>query len=87
MKFLPNDQVKAQRELDCYGYFMKLAIEQFMSGNFEKSAKHHENMARSLRELERLKENKRTFDKFIDLIKKAQHNQQCEELIRRNFVI
>lgn len=56
--FLEDEQEKAEQELDCYGYCMSQAIESKLKGEFHRAAMWHENMRRSLNELEIMKQNK-----------------------------
>jgi len=53
--FLPSDQDAASRELDCFGYCMMQAIEHVANNRFDKAAAYHENAARSLRALSKMK--------------------------------
>lgn len=60
--FLDMDEERANKELDCYGDCLATGIENFMETDFEKAALEHENIARSLKELARLKERKIEMD-------------------------
>lgn len=69
--FLPGDQLQADKELDCYGYCLDRAITLFAQGNFDEAAAYHENIARSLRELARMKKAKQQEDQLRELLKQA----------------
>ena len=56
--FLQSDQKRATQEIDCYGYLLKNAIEHLANGEYGKAATYHENIARSLHELQALKNSK-----------------------------
>lgn len=56
--FLQADQDRAKKELDCFDYLMMNAIEHIAKGDFGKAAVFHENIARSLHELQALKNSK-----------------------------
>lgn len=53
--FLPSDRESAVKELDCYNYCMMQAIEHVANNRFDKAAVYHENAARSLRALSKIK--------------------------------
>ncbi|WP_068672311.1 hypothetical protein [Oceanobacillus sp. Castelsardo] len=66
--FLKSDLERASREADCYIYCQSQAMEHSMNGNFEKAAIYHENVIRSLRELQKMKDNKEHMDKLAKIL-------------------
>lgn len=81
--FLETDQEKAKKELDYYGYLLNNAIENMLNGEFSKAAVYHENIANSLRELERMKNTKKMHDEAWLLLKQIEGKQQQEELLEK----
>lgn len=79
--FLKSDQESANRELDCYGYCMSVAIEHFMNGDFEKAALYHENIIRSLHELQKMKNDKMAYDKAALIWEQIRADQYQKELL------
>ena len=79
--FLPVNQSQANKELDCYGYLLNKGIELFLQGDFDKAAAYHENIARSLKELGRMKKEKETTDKTWFLLKQIDSERQQKELL------
>lgn len=67
--FLPSDHEKAIKELDCYNYCMTMAIEYVAINRFDKASAFHNNAARSLQELEKLKKAKNQADLILNQIK------------------
>ena len=47
--FTNADQDSARKELDCYGYLLKRAIELFAQGEFNKALIYHQNIIRVAR--------------------------------------
>ncbi|MDY0396812.1 hypothetical protein ACFSMW_14795 [Virgibacillus halophilus] len=74
--FLASDQEKADREMDCYGYCLKIAIEHYMRGDFAKAAAYHENIIRSLRELENMVRWKQMHVEAMELLNQMEIKQQ-----------
>ena len=56
--FLAEDQEKALKELVCIADCLQLSINYIFKGDYEKANLHLENASRSVKALERLKENK-----------------------------
>lgn len=81
--FLKKDQERAQRELDCYGYCLNLAIKKFMDAEFEKAAAYHENITRSLKAIEDMKENKLATDQAAYFLGQIKAREQQDELLNR----
>lgn len=79
--FLKSDQEKANKELDCYGYLLNKGIELFMQADFDKAAVYHENIARTLKELGRMKNKRETHDRAWFLLKQIEAEQIRRELI------
>lgn len=73
--FLKSDQDRASKELDCFDYLMMNAIEHIAKGEFGKAATYHENMARTLHELQTLK-NSKLMDDQIEEQKQLEEEQQ-----------
>ena len=69
--FLDKHQDEAKQELDCYEYLMKNAIGHMLHAEFSKAAAYHENIARSLHELQKLKNEKVAYDQAVEMIRKA----------------
>lgn len=67
--FLEKHQDEANQELDCCAYLMKKSIDHFTVSEFGKAAAYHENIARSLHELQCLRNEKQTYDQAIEIIK------------------
>lgn len=66
--FLPKELQRAEKELDCYGYCLDNAIAYYLNGEFEKASIYHENAARSLRELQSMKNNRKAVDQARELL-------------------
>ncbi|SEP57672.1 hypothetical protein SAMN05216232_0218 [Virgibacillus subterraneus] len=81
MTFLKDDQARAQKELDCYNYCIKNASVQLESGEFGQTAAYLDNASRSMRELEKLKIAKQTFDKHWWEIKQIEGQQEVDRVI------
>lgn len=85
MKFLKDDQVKAQNESDCFHYCMDIAQKHMSAGEYDKAVMYTENASRSLRELERMSETKRNMDEWVRIkqIEAQQHTAQmkADELV------
>ncbi|WP_026908922.1 hypothetical protein [Paucisalibacillus globulus] len=79
--FLPEHQDKADKELDCYGYLLINSIGLFSHADFEKAAAYHENIARSLKELGRMKEVKEKHDRDWLKYKQIEGEQQQKKLL------
>ena len=79
--FLEIEQEKANKEIDCYGYLLKKAIELMAKGEFGKAAIYHQNITRSLEELDRMKRNKQTSEEVNLLLKQIQSDQQQKQLL------
>lgn len=74
--FLESDQERASREIDCYGYLMVKAMGYMAKTDFAKAAAYHENIARSLKELQRLKTEKEFYDKVKTILKEIQEKEK-----------
>jgi hypothetical protein len=79
--FMPEHQDKADNELDCYGYLLINSIELFAHADFERAAAYHENIARTLKELARMKKEKQLHDEAWFLLKQIEAEQEKRELI------
>lgn len=79
--FLKSDQESANRELDCYGYCLNNAIENFLKGDFEGAIRQHENIIRSLYALERMKQDKKAYDKAALIWEQIRADQYQKELL------
>jgi len=75
----------ADEEKDCYGYCMQQAIEYFMQGEFEKAAIYHENIIRSLKQLERLKREKEDYKRLQLILKQMEGDQQMAVLSAKKW--
>lgn len=80
--FTAADQEAARKELDCYGYLLKTAIELFAQGEFNKALIYHQNIIRSLDELHRMQVNKKMQDEAWLLLKQIDARQMPNELLR-----
>ena len=80
--FTNADQDSARKELDCYGYLLKTAIELFAQGEFNKALIYHQNIIRSLDELHRMKVNKEMQNEAWLLLKQIDDRQMSNELLR-----
>lgn len=69
--FLDKHQEEARKELDCYNDLMQGAIKNMLHADFGKAARYHENIAESLYELQKLKNEKLAYDQAVELIQKA----------------
>lgn len=74
--FRESDQERASKEIDCYGYLMVKAMGYMAKTEFSKAAAYHENIARSLKELQRLKTEKEFYDKVKTILKEIQEKRQ-----------
>jgi len=81
--FTAADQEAAKKELDCYGYLLKTAIELFAQGKFNKALIYHQNIIRSLDELHRMRINKEMHDEAWLLLKQIEARQTQDELLGR----
>lgn len=80
--FLDKHEEQADKEKDCYGYCMAQAIEHFAHADFEKAAIYHENIVRSLRELQALKNEKLQVDKSTQEILEQKEQQKMVDFWR-----
>lgn len=74
--FLESDQDAASREIDCYGYLMVKALGYVAKSDFAKAAAYHENIARTLKELNRLKTEKEFYVKVKELLAEIQEREK-----------
>lgn len=81
MEFLDSDQEKAERQLECFEYLAEQGDAHFDSRNYGKAASYYENAARSLRELDRMQEEKRLYDEAWFLLKQIKAEQQQKQLL------
>lgn len=81
--FLPEHQEQADKEQQCYDYLLVEGIALYMESDFEKAAAYHENIARSLRELGRMKKEKEKLlnDRAWFLLKQMDSDRQQKELL------
>lgn len=63
--FLPNDQELAIKEVNCALYCSKIATIHFNNGNYAEALTYLENAARSVKELETLKNRKLEHDSWL----------------------
>ncbi|GGB61356.1 hypothetical protein GCM10011409_43260 [Lentibacillus populi] len=83
MLFLKQDKERSEKELDCYGYCLDQGIVHFLNTEFGKAAAYHENIARSLWELQRMKNSKEMDDQAWMMLKQIEAQQQQEELLNK----
>lgn len=83
--FTEADQERAQKQIDCYGYQMKNAIELMAQGEFGKAAAYHQNMALSLDNLQAMKNTKDTHEEINLKISQIKGDQDRMEMLRRNY--
>lgn len=69
--FLKTDLVQANKELQCYLDCKLRAGIYIENGDYAKALEEHEVMARSLRELERLRQKKARFEEFASFLIEA----------------
>lgn len=81
--FTKEDVAKALDEMHCSSYCMRVACTHFENNEFEKAAKYHENIIRSLRELQRMKDRKEMEDKKQQLFVQIESIHLQNRLIRR----
>ncbi|WP_096269473.1 hypothetical protein [Paucisalibacillus globulus] len=79
--FLQEHQDKADKEQDCYGYLLLESIGLYMQADFDKAAAYHENIARSLKELGRMKKVKEKHDRDWLKYKQIEADRQQKELL------
>ncbi|WP_373894418.1 hypothetical protein [Virgibacillus sp. CBA3643] len=79
--FLKADQEKAEREVDCYDYCLGLATEKLKQEEFGEASAYLDNASRSLKELERMKIAKQTFDQSWFEIKQIEGQQHVDKVI------
>lgn len=83
--FLEHHQNEAQKEIDAYGYMLKQAIEHMANGEFKKAAIYHENITRSLNELQHLKNTKETHEEINLKLSQIKGDKDRMEMLRRNY--
>jgi hypothetical protein len=81
--FLQTDTDEANKELDCYGHCLDIAVTHFLKSDFEKAAAYHENIARSLISLQHMKDNKLTAEQVVDILQRIRAREQYDELLNR----
>lgn len=79
--FTKEDIAKALDEIHCSSYCMRVACRHFENNEFEKAAKYHDNIIRSLRELQRMKDKKEEDDRAWVMLRQLDSEQQKEQLI------
>lgn len=72
-----------QKEVDCYNYCLKIAKKHFKNGEISKAIAYHENIIRSLKEINRIKESKKLHDQAWLLLKQIESDKQHKELLYR----
>lgn len=83
--FADADQEQAKKEIDCYGYLMKNAIELMANGEFGKAAAYHQNIALSLNSLQAMKNTKETYEEIDLKINQIKGDKDSMEMLRRNY--
>lgn len=78
--FLPADQERASKELDCYNHCIMQAIEHVANDRLDKAAAYHENGARSLKVLAELRKN---HDKAWLINKQIKADSESRKIIER----
>lgn len=73
--FLDKDKENALKEVECYHYSNRLAIKAVDEHKYKNAIAHHQNMIRSLEELQRHKNKKQTTD---HILKQIESEQQME---------
>lgn len=81
--FSETDRQSAIKELNCLGVCLDAAATHLMNGEFKKAAICHENIARSLHELETLKNKKQMKDKAWLLLKQIEGERQQRFLLHK----
>jgi hypothetical protein len=84
--FLEKDRGKATEEFDCYSDNYMRAIEHMGKGQLGKAATSYENIARSLHELQNLKNSKETHDKAWFMLKQIEPDRTLRELVHKQLV-
>lgn len=79
--FLQEDKEREEKELNCCGYCINNANQHYRHTEFEKAAVYHENIARSLRELQSMKNKKEMMDGAWLMLKQMESDQQQEQLL------
>lgn len=79
--FLQEDKEKAEKELDCCGYCINNANQHYRHTEFEKAAVYHDNIARSLRELQAMKNKKEMTEAAWLMWKQIEADRQQDYLI------
>lgn len=69
--FMPKDVARSKKEFDCMKDSMDKHKEFMGNDDFGKAAINLENAARSLHELQRMKNERQTFDEVKELLEKA----------------
>lgn len=70
--FLKEDLPKAEKEMDCYLYCFNLATDSALEGDFKKAIAYHDNIVRSLKALQEMKENKEKVEELKGMLKQLE---------------
>ncbi|MGJ9460321.1 hypothetical protein [Oceanobacillus sp. CF4.6] len=79
--FLLADKERAEKEIDCFECCTEQADSNFEIGNYAVAAAYYENATRSLKELARMQEEKKLYDKAWFLLKQIEGQQQVNKTI------
>lgn len=84
-QYMPGDQLAALREVDCVGYLMLRILDAMHDGDIKYALDQYELVGRSLRELQRLRQAKKSHDQaeFILNQIKAKQEHDITLVIRR----
>ncbi|WP_029265761.1 hypothetical protein [Virgibacillus alimentarius] len=83
MTFLNKDLKRATDEANCYTYCLNGALVHISNEEYGKAALYLDNASRSLRELERMRKEKKADEQARELLERIRERQMEEEVICR----
>lgn len=82
---MPKNIEEAGKNLDRYGYCLDNGIAHFLRSDFEKAAAYHEEIARSLHDLQRMKDNRLRAEEAVDILQRIKARDKEEYGISRYY--
>ena len=82
---MPKDVEKAGNKLDRYSYCLDNGVDHFLRSEFEKAAAYHEEIARSLHDLQRMKDNRLGAEEAVDILQRIKDRDKEEYGISRYY--
>lgn len=81
--FLPGDVEQAIKELDCLGYLLGRILNNVENGNFEFAKSDMDDAMKSLSELVKMSESKRTHDQMLSIVHQLRKDDKLKTILMR----